>query len=198
MRKKLQQAYEQPTYDKAKQAVSNIRAELKLLNESAVRSLDEGLEETLTLYRLGVFQELGLSLKTTNCLESHSVILSKTFIPSKTRGQARFGFRINSLGIFSSNLRMASIKENTLKLLQTLVVSLTASYRYCSPGLHQCGREYHNPQIDTPTMIVTLHQGLSSQRSPNKVLSGFQLAVIIGEFKFQVRQFFLKKVLQVF
>lgn len=53
-----------------KQALSNIRAELKLLNESAVRSLDEGLEETLTLHRLGVFQELGISLKTTNCLES--------------------------------------------------------------------------------------------------------------------------------
>ncbi len=69
-RSMLQQAYEQPTYNKAKQTLSNIRAELKLLNESAVRSLDEGLEETLTLHRLGVFQELGISLKTTNCLES--------------------------------------------------------------------------------------------------------------------------------
>lgn len=35
-----------------------------------VDSLDEGLEETLTLHRLGVFRELGISLKTTNCLES--------------------------------------------------------------------------------------------------------------------------------
>jgi len=69
-RSMLQQAYEQPTYNKAKQTLSNIRAELKLLNESAVCSLDEGLEETLTLHRLGVFQELGISLKTTNCLES--------------------------------------------------------------------------------------------------------------------------------
>ena len=29
-----------------------------------------GLEETLTLHRLGVFQELGTSLKTTNAIES--------------------------------------------------------------------------------------------------------------------------------
>ncbi|MCH8956693.1 hypothetical protein IIA28_15445, partial [candidate division KSB1 bacterium] len=43
----------------AKQALSNMRAELKLLNQSALRSLDEGPEETLTLHRLGVFQELG-------------------------------------------------------------------------------------------------------------------------------------------
>ena len=36
----------------------------------AVNSLDEGLEETLTLHRLGMFEFLGISLKTTNCLES--------------------------------------------------------------------------------------------------------------------------------
>ena len=47
-----------------------VRAELVLLNASAVASLDEGLEETLTLHHLGVFRELGTSLKTTNALES--------------------------------------------------------------------------------------------------------------------------------
>lgn len=30
----------------------------------------EGLEETLTLHRLGLFEELGRSLKTTNCIEN--------------------------------------------------------------------------------------------------------------------------------
>ncbi len=70
MRKKLQKAYEEPTYEKAVQSLKRIRTELKLLNESAVRSLDEGFEDTLTLHRLGVFEELGISLKTTNCLES--------------------------------------------------------------------------------------------------------------------------------
>ncbi len=70
MRKKLQKAYEEPTYERAVQSLKRIRTELKLLNESAVRSLDEGFEETLTLHRLGVFEELGISLKTTNCLES--------------------------------------------------------------------------------------------------------------------------------
>ena len=32
--------------------------------------LEEGLEETLTRHRLGLFKELGISLKTTNCIES--------------------------------------------------------------------------------------------------------------------------------
>lgn len=69
-RRKLQQAYEQPTYEAAQRELALVRKELKLVNESAVQSLDEGLEETLTLHRLGVFEELGISLKTTNCLES--------------------------------------------------------------------------------------------------------------------------------
>jgi putative transposase len=69
-RRKLQAAYERPTYAEAKAALLRFRPELRLLNESAVKSLDEGLEETLTLHRLGVFRELGISLKTTNCLES--------------------------------------------------------------------------------------------------------------------------------
>ena len=69
-RRKLQAAYEQPTYEAATRALSKLRGELTLLNASAAASLDEGLEETLTLHRLGVFAELGTSLKTTNALES--------------------------------------------------------------------------------------------------------------------------------
>lgn len=79
VRRKLQAAYEQPTYEAAKRALGKVRAELALLNASAVASLDEGLEETLTLHRLGVFAELGISLKTTNVLESiHARVESRT------------------------------------------------------------------------------------------------------------------------
>jgi transposase-like protein len=70
MRRKLQEAYQEPAYERAKEKLSKIRKELQLLNQSAVSSLDEGLEETLTLHRLGLFRELGISFKTTNCIES--------------------------------------------------------------------------------------------------------------------------------
>ena len=69
-RRKLQAAYEQPTYPQAKRALQRLAAELKLVNASAAKSLAEGLEETLTLHRLGLFPELGDSFKTTNVLES--------------------------------------------------------------------------------------------------------------------------------
>ena len=77
--RKLQAAYDEPTYEGAKGALGRLRKELELLNRSAVKSLDEGLEETLTLHRLGVFPILGRSLKTTNCLESiMSLIAQRT------------------------------------------------------------------------------------------------------------------------
>ena len=41
-----------------------------LINQSAVASLDEGFEETLTLHRLKMFEKLGQSFKTTNCIEN--------------------------------------------------------------------------------------------------------------------------------
>lgn len=69
-RKKLQEAYELPTYAEAKSRLESLKKELRLINLSAVKSLEEGLEETLTLHRLGMFEKLGTSLKTTNCLEN--------------------------------------------------------------------------------------------------------------------------------
>ena len=78
-RRKLQRAYDQPTYNQAKTALKKVRVELNVLNQSAVASLDEGFEETLTLHRLGVFQELGRSFKTTNCIENlNSLIGNRT------------------------------------------------------------------------------------------------------------------------
>jgi len=69
-RSRLQRAYQESTYEAAKERLTDLHAELQQINRAAARSLQEGLEETLTLHRLGLFDELGKSLKTTNCIES--------------------------------------------------------------------------------------------------------------------------------
>ena len=69
-RQKLQRAYQHKSYAAARAALKRLETELARLNGSAAASLAEGLEETLTLHRLGVFGELGISFKTTNALES--------------------------------------------------------------------------------------------------------------------------------
>ena len=77
MRRRLQEAYEEPTYERAKEKLLKIRRELQQINRSAVNSLDEGFEETLTLHRLGLFPELGISFKTTNCMESLMALIGQ-------------------------------------------------------------------------------------------------------------------------
>jgi len=47
-----------------------LRQELRIVTRSAVTSLDEGFEETLTGHRVGLFPALGRSLKTPHGLES--------------------------------------------------------------------------------------------------------------------------------
>ena len=68
--KKLANAYDLLSYQDAKRALNQIHRELMDVNPSAARSLDEGLEETLTVHRLGVPAELRRVLRTTNPIES--------------------------------------------------------------------------------------------------------------------------------
>jgi len=77
-RRKMQAAYEQPSYQKAKSRLLSIHRELEKINISAASSLMEGLEETLTIHRLNVFSELGISFKTTNMLENVNKLLEMT------------------------------------------------------------------------------------------------------------------------
>lgn len=76
-RRRLQQAYQNPSYEEAKAGLLTIKVELDRVNRSAANSLMEGLEETLTLHRLGLFEALGKNLKTTNAIENLNGQLGK-------------------------------------------------------------------------------------------------------------------------
>jgi transposase-like protein len=69
-RRRLQGAYELPGYEEAKNRLLSLKRELRMINLSAAASLEEGFEETLTLHRLGMFEKLGISFKTTNMIEN--------------------------------------------------------------------------------------------------------------------------------
>ena len=69
-RRRRQQASERPTSAAARAALLALRRALRLVTRSAAASLEEGVEEPLTLHRRGVFGLLGRRLKTTTCLES--------------------------------------------------------------------------------------------------------------------------------
>jgi transposase-like protein len=68
--RRLANAYDLRSYREAKAALLRIQDELKHVNPSAARSLEEGMEETLTLQRLKVPVELWKTLSSTNVIES--------------------------------------------------------------------------------------------------------------------------------
>jgi len=68
--RRLKAAYAMSSYKDAKAELNRLVDYLERLNPSAARSLEEGLEETLTLHRLGVADALRVSLKSTNIIES--------------------------------------------------------------------------------------------------------------------------------
>lgn len=81
--RKLNAAYALEDYAAAKQALDGLHHELMHLNPSAARSLGEGLEETLTVHRLHVPQQLRLTLASTNVIESAFSIVEKVCLNVK-------------------------------------------------------------------------------------------------------------------
>lgn len=86
-RQKMAAAYGMLEYDEAKKTLLGCVRELEGINPSAAASLREGLEETLTLHRLGVPAALRGSLRTTNPLESpFAYVRQKTCRVKRWRG----------------------------------------------------------------------------------------------------------------
>ncbi len=127
-RRKLQAAYERPTYAGAKKALQRVRAELVPINASAVSSLDEGLEETLTLHRLGVFQELGRSFKTTNCLENLNALVGRRTdkVDCWRNAEQKHRWLATTLLDLEPRLRKVSGHRQLLKLRAALQAQLKA------------------------------------------------------------------------
>ena len=70
VRRKMQNAYAMVDYDDAKRALERLHRELLEMNPSAARSREEGMEETLTVHKLRVPDQLRRTLSSTNVIES--------------------------------------------------------------------------------------------------------------------------------
>ena len=68
--RRIRNAYAMTSYAEAKAELGKIFRQLERINPSAARSLEEGLEETLTVHRLGVGTLLRRTLVSTNPIES--------------------------------------------------------------------------------------------------------------------------------
>jgi transposase-like protein len=121
-RGKLQRAYSEPDYQTAKSKLYEIRIELEKINRSAANSLDEGIEETLTLHRLGLVEQLGKSLLTTNVIESLNSQLSGYVRKVKNWSSTEMRARWMAASLVQIESRMRRINNyEKLSLLRTAI-----------------------------------------------------------------------------
>jgi transposase-like protein len=119
-RGKLQRAYSEPDYKTASSKLKEIITELMKINRSAARSLEEGLEETLTIHRLGLVEQLGRSFTTTNLIENLNSQLKKYLGRVKRWMNSEMRSRWMAVALLQIEKRMRKVNNyEKLHLLRT-------------------------------------------------------------------------------
>ncbi|QKK00479.1 MAG: hypothetical protein HND40_13310 [Ignavibacteriota bacterium] len=119
-RGKLQRAYSEPDYQTASRKLKEIITELMKINRSAARSLEEGLEETLTIHRLGLVEQLGRSFTTTNLIENLNSQLKKYLGRVKRWMNSEMRSRWMAAALLQIEKRMRKVNNyEKLQLLRT-------------------------------------------------------------------------------
>jgi len=107
---RLKAAWNMKDYATAKRELEALVAELAELNPSAAASLEEGLEETLTLHRLGVPEALRVSLRSTNPIESCFSTTRETSKRVKRWRTADQAWRWAGSGLMEAEKRFKRVK----------------------------------------------------------------------------------------
>ena len=113
MARKLNAAYALDNYTAAKQALDGLHHELMHLNPSAARSLSEGLEETLTVHRLHVPQQLRMTLANTNVIESAFAIVERVCLNVKRWHPRRSAGTLGRLGLLVAEKSSFAASKDT-------------------------------------------------------------------------------------
>jgi transposase-like protein len=116
---KYHKALQLSSYKESKKALMELAQELKRINLSAASSLLEGIEELLTLHKLGLNDEFAVSFSTTNCIENVNSQLKKYLgrVKNWTSSEQRYRWMASALLEIEIKLRKVDNFRN-LKLMR--------------------------------------------------------------------------------
>jgi len=125
--KKLNAAYALEDYSAAKQALQGLHRELMDLNPSAARSLGEGLEETLTVHRLGIPLQLRKTLASSNVIESAFSVVERVCLHVKRwqGGDQRERWVGSGLFVAEKQFRRVTGYKHIPKLIRELEILIS-------------------------------------------------------------------------
>jgi len=115
--RRMRNAYALDNYADAKEALQKIFRQLERVNPTAARSLEEGLEETLTVHRLGVGAVLRRKLATTNPIESCLSMVQQVTRNVKRWREGDQQLRWVAIGLLEAEKRFRRIKGYQQMLL---------------------------------------------------------------------------------
>jgi transposase-like protein len=110
-RRRINKAYGNDTYQEAKEDLVKIIKDLRVKNISAARSLEEGLEETLTLHRLGLHEKFSRSFNTTNCIENLNSMIGRYLQKVKNWKSSDQRYRWMAVALLETENRMRRVNN---------------------------------------------------------------------------------------
>ncbi len=108
--RRIRNAYAMTGYAEAKAELGKIFRQLERINPSAARSLEEGLEETLTVHRLGVGTLLRQSLASSNPIESCFSTVEKVARNVKRWRAGHQALRWTATGLLEAEKKFRRVK----------------------------------------------------------------------------------------
>jgi putative transposase len=117
--RRIRNAYAMTSYAEAKAELEKIFRQLERINPSAARSLEEGLEETLTVHRLGVGTLLRRTLASTNPIESCFSTVGRVARNVKRWRAGNHALRWTATGLLEAEKKFRRVKGfRDLEILQ--------------------------------------------------------------------------------
>jgi putative transposase len=108
--RRIRNAYAMTHYAEARAELEKIVRQLERINPSAAHSLEEGLEETLTVHRLGVGARLRRTLSSTNPIESCLSTVERVARNVKRWREGDQSLRWTATGLLEAEKRFNRIK----------------------------------------------------------------------------------------
>jgi len=126
--RRIRNAYAMTRYADAQAELGKIFRQLERINPSAARSLEEGLEETLTVHRLGMGTLLRQTLASSNPIESCFSIVEKVARNVKRWRAGNQALRWTATGLLEAEKKFRKVKGHR---------ELEVLYRKLNPALTQ-------------------------------------------------------------
>ena len=123
VKRQYQHAINQDKFEDAHAELQQLKADLEKVNVSASRSLNEAMDEILTLHKLGINIQFTRSFATTNCIENVNSQIRKYVGRVKNWSLSNERYRWIAVALLESELRMRKVNNfDKLDLMKNALI----------------------------------------------------------------------------